>query len=85
MKLVEAIVFATQHRLFVECMHANNIPPESGRSLSANIVTWNEDWIFIEVKVDFGKPGESTGDIRIRLRYVTHSGSYILDEVARHK
>lgn len=85
MKLVEAIGFATQHQRFVECMQANNIPPESGRSLSANIVTWNEDSIFIEIKVDFGKPGESTGDLRVRLHYDTHSGSYIFDEVAKHK
>jgi hypothetical protein len=85
MKLVEGILFATSHQRVTKCLIENNISPESARTITATVVTWNENSIFIEIRLEFGKPGESPGDIRVRIHFDVQSGSFVFDEGALHR
>jgi hypothetical protein len=79
MKLVTAIDFGTQHQQFLDLLSQNSIDPNSARQIVARISNVDPQRTFIEIFLDYGDPGPSSKDIRIRLFYVKNSGTFVYD------
>jgi hypothetical protein len=79
MRLVTAIDFGTQHQQFKDLLAQNNIDSDSVRQILARISNVDTQRVFIEIFLDYGDPGPSSKDVRIRLFYVKTSKTFVYD------
>lgn len=82
MKLSLAIDFATQHQQFKTALNQKGIDENSARQIIARLANVTSQRVFVEIFIDYGAPGPSSLDARIRLFYDIHSGSFIFHDVA---
>lgn len=85
MKLIEAASFAVQHFLFQDYLKKNNIPADTAWSVSITFIKRESGYVFFELRADFGERGESKYDVRVFLRYMEKTGSFVFDQIGAHR
>lgn len=77
MKLTEAVAFATSHEAFFKFLKSRSINENSASSLHARLAKLEKGkGAWIELIIDYGKPGKSGDDIRIIIYYDIKKGNF---------
>lgn len=82
MKLVEATIFGTNHKNFLDFLIKENIELNSAWTLFGEIVpNKSKEKKSISITIDYGNPGKSIGDVKLIIEYNKISGNFTLLDI----
>jgi len=81
MKLVEAIVFATEHQEFLNFLNQHNIRLDSAHEVRGKISDNTDNFVEHYIFIDYGNTGPSPRDVRVIVRYNIRTRDFTFEQI----